>query len=86
MPTVSTFYGIKIQMFHNDHGVDHFLAKYAEHKVVIAVDSNEVIVGEIPTAKMKLVEAWAVIHHRELVENANRIRQGKAPHKIKGLK
>lgn len=86
MPTVSNFYGIKIRMYTDEHGIVHFHAKSAEHTVVVAVGSLEIIVGELPTNKQKLVDAWAVIHHKELIENANRIERGEKPFKIPGLK
>jgi hypothetical protein len=35
MPTISTFYGILIQMFWNDHAPPHFHALYAEDEVLI---------------------------------------------------
>jgi hypothetical protein len=34
MPTISTFYGIIIQMFFDDHVPPHFHAKYAEFKAI----------------------------------------------------
>jgi hypothetical protein len=32
MPTISSFYGILIQIFWRDHGPPHFRARDAEHK------------------------------------------------------
>ena len=87
MPTVSDFYGIKIQVFHNDHGIPHFRALCSNGQdVVYSIATLEHIIGEIPTNKQKLVEAWAIIHHKELIENGKRVEQGLRPHKIKGLK
>jgi hypothetical protein len=37
MPTISTFYGILIQMFWRDHEPPHFHALYAEHEVLIDI-------------------------------------------------
>ncbi len=88
MPTVSDFYGIVIRMFYDEHhhNIPHFHAQYAEHKVVINARTLEVIIGEIPSNKLKLVEAWAIIHRAEIDENVRRIDRGEKPHKIKGLK
>lgn len=35
MPTLSTFYGILIQMLWQDHPRPHFHALYAEHEALI---------------------------------------------------
>ena len=32
MPTISTFYGILIRMFFNDHAPPHFHVQYAEFR------------------------------------------------------
>jgi hypothetical protein len=37
VPTISTFFGIVIQMFWNAHGPPHFHALYAEHEAVIDI-------------------------------------------------
>lgn len=58
----------------------------AEFEAVFNINTLEIIVGELPTTKQKLVEAWALIHHKELAANANRIKNGKAPLKIQPLK
>jgi hypothetical protein len=36
-------------------------------EAVISIPSGEVIVGEIATNKMKLLQAWIEIHREELV-------------------
>jgi len=43
MPTLSTFYGIVIQMFWQDHPPPHFHALYAEHEALIDIQTLHVI-------------------------------------------
>jgi len=43
MPTISTFYGILIKMFFNDHQPAHFHAEYAEFKATIDIKKLEII-------------------------------------------
>ena len=40
MPTISSFYGILIRMFYNDHGPPHFHARYGEFEATIFRVSN----------------------------------------------
>jgi hypothetical protein len=40
MPTLSTFYGIKITMNYNDHPPPHFHAEYQEYEAIIEICSG----------------------------------------------
>jgi Domain of unknown function (DUF4160) len=43
MPTISSFYGILIQMFWRDHAPPHFHALYAEHEAFERSSSLRVV-------------------------------------------
>ena len=72
MPRISTFYGIVIAMFWDDHPPPHFHAQYGEHHATISVDDFAVIEGVLPRRALKLVIEWATIHQHELRENWRR--------------
>ena len=70
MPIVSMFYGIIIYMYALDtkqHHLPHIHIEYQGQEAVIGIPDGELIVGELPTNKMKLVQAWIEIHQEELV-------------------
>ena len=69
MPTISTFYGILIQMFWNDHAPPHFHALYAEYEVLIDIHTLEVVRGSMPRRALTLVLEWAFEHRAELLED-----------------
>lgn len=48
MPTISSFYGILIQIFWNDHPPPHFHALYAEYEVLIDIRTFMVLEGAFP--------------------------------------
>jgi len=48
MPTISSFFGIVIQMFWREHAPPHFHAMYAEFEVEIDIRTLEVIKGSLP--------------------------------------
>lgn len=50
------------------HNMPHIHAEYFGDEVVVALDGT-VLEGEIPQAKMKLLEAWMVIHPDDLEAN-----------------
>ena len=74
VPRVSEFYGIVVEMFHNEHGPPHFHAKYAEYKVTIGIGPVRVLQGHLPARAERLVIEWAVLHERELADNWERAR------------
>ncbi|MBZ0090329.1 MAG: DUF4160 domain-containing protein [Thermoanaerobaculia bacterium] len=69
MPTISRFFGIRILMFHDEHGRPHFHARYAEHDASLAIDTLEVLAGSLPRRAMALVLEWAMLHRPELRGN-----------------
>jgi hypothetical protein len=42
MPTISTFYGIIVRMFYDEHGPPHFRVAYQGYDAVIEINSFEV--------------------------------------------
>jgi hypothetical protein len=73
-PTVSTFYGIAIRMYVNDHDPPHFHAMYAEHECVFVISDLSVLRGGLPNRALGLVREWAGLHKGELIENWQRCR------------
>lgn len=88
MPTLSVFYGIKVMMYFMDnqeHHTPHFHVKYAEYKASIAIESGEMIVGNFPKKKLKLVQAWVELHQEELITNWKLASEGEQINKIEPL-
>ncbi len=50
MPTISTFFGVVIQMSWREHGPPHFHAMYGEHEAVIDIRELRVTRGSWPAA------------------------------------
>jgi hypothetical protein len=69
MPTISTFYGILIQMFWSDHAPPHFHALYAEHEVRVDIRTLGVLEGEMPRRALAMILEWAQEHRAELMED-----------------
>ena len=88
MPILSFFYGLIVRMYREvtgKHHKPHIHVEYGDSKVVIALD-GEILEGSIPKSKMKLVEAWMVIHHEDLEANWKLLSQGEEYFKIEPLK
>ena len=85
MPTISTFYGIVIQMFWQDHGPPHFHALYAEHEAIIDIRELQVVRGSLPRRATTLVLEWASQHQDALLEDWELCRSLKPPKPIDPL-
>ena len=88
MPTISMFYGLLIRMFFRDtekHHAPHIHAEYQGMVAVYAIPDGQVLSGELPPNKHKLVIAWIEIHKEDLLANWELAVTGHTPFLIKGL-
>ena len=72
MAVLSIFYGIIISMFYGDnkqHKQPHIHVKYQDMKAVFSIPDGEILSGAIPEKKVKLVQAWIVMHEEDLMAN-----------------
>ncbi|WXT99534.1 MAG: hypothetical protein Ctma_0233 [Catillopecten margaritatus gill symbiont] len=88
MPVISMFYGMIVQMFYLDnqkHNAPHIHVNYAEYDVVLSIPEGEVLAGEMPSKKLKLISAWIEIHQEDLMADWRLAIDGNPPFKIKPL-
>ena len=82
MPELTRFYGIIIRMYmepQTQHKRPHFHAYYQEYVAIYGVDRLELLTGSLPRRQQRLVEAWAELHHDELMDDWNRLQSGQLP-------
>ncbi len=48
MPRISTFYGIVVMMYYNDHSPAHFHVRYGDHQAQIRIATLEPLAGWLP--------------------------------------
>lgn len=51
----SAFFGILIRMYYDDHNPPHFHAYYGEHEAIIAIQTLEVMEGNLPKRALAMV-------------------------------
>jgi len=89
MPTISMFYGIIVYLYYMDnkqHHTPHIHAKYQNDEVVVSIETGQVLEGNIPPSKLKLLLAWMEIHKDELIADWNLAVEGEKPYKIEPLR
>jgi hypothetical protein len=77
VPELCRFFGIIIAMYHRDHGVPHFHAKYGDHRASFAIEDLRLLEGELPRRVTALVLEWAFEHRAELMDNWQKAAAGK---------
>ena len=89
MPAISMFYGIIIYMYFMDnkqHKLPHIHVKYQEYEVIVEIPNGDILEGNIPKPKMKLLKAWVEIHQDELIADWELAVSGEQPFKIDPLR
>ena len=72
MPRISSFYGIDIEMYFDDHAPPHFHTRYGGQEALIVIATGDVYAGALPGRALRLVREWRVAHRDELVRNFDR--------------
>lgn len=49
------------------NNLTHIHAKYQNYSAVIAIETGELIEGQIPLSKQRLLAAWVEIHREDLL-------------------
>jgi hypothetical protein len=72
-------------MYYNDHGPPHFHAHYGEFEAAIAINTGELLAGQLPPRVLGLVQEWREYHITELTEDWNLAQARKPLKRIKPL-
>lgn len=86
---IAMFYGIIVSMYYFDnrrHQRPHIHVRYQDEEVVLSIPEGDILEGELKANKMKLVQAWIVIHQDELMANWELAREGQSVFRIDPLK
>jgi hypothetical protein len=69
MPTIAIFFGIVVRMWHDDHPPAHIHAEYQGFEALIAIESGEVMQGNLPRKVAAILKEWCNTHREELRAN-----------------
>jgi hypothetical protein len=85
VPIISTFFGIVVRMFYQEHEPGHFHAEYQGQQATFLF-SGELLAGEIRSGTARrLIREWAAEHRGELEANWARMKVGQALERIRPL-
>ena len=69
MPTIYLLNSIKIDIYSREHLPPHFHAIYAEHEILIIIDTLDTYIGSIPQAQYRQIIDWAKNNQEFLMNN-----------------
>ena len=85
MPIISTFFGIVIRMYYQEHGVPHFHAEYQGQQVTLTFD-GKILAGALRSrTALRLIEEWAERHRDDLERNWQRVQAREPLERIEPL-
>lgn len=73
-------------MYWRDHNPPHFHAMYGGEEAQVVIDDCRVLAGSLPRTALKLVDEWAALHRRELLNNRYRAQECDSLVSIPGLR
>ena len=68
------------------HNCPHIHAEYGEFEASFSIEDASLLSGNLPTSKLRLVQAWIEIHKDELLADWDLAVSGEHPYKIDPLK
>ncbi len=84
VPILSTFFGIIIRMWHDDHPPPHVHVEYQGFEALVSIHDGEVSQGRLPKRAAALVRDWCVMHRAELLNNWERAQRFESLERIQG--
>ncbi|MFP4383428.1 MAG: DUF4160 domain-containing protein [Spirochaetia bacterium] len=89
MAIISMFYGIIISLYFFDnrrHKKPHIHVQYQDEQAVVSIPDGEILEGTIKSNKLKLIQAWLIIHKDEIMADWKLASEGNEIFKIDPLK
>jgi hypothetical protein len=85
MPVISSFFGIIVRMYYNEHNPPHIHVEFQMKKAVVDFKGNILKGGLESRTALKLVREWIDLHSVELLDDWNAACAGRSIKKIDPL-
>jgi hypothetical protein len=72
VPRISSFYGIDIEMYFDDHAPPLLEARYRRQEALIVIETGDVYAGALPGRALRLVREWLAPHRDDIACNFDR--------------
>lgn len=89
MPCISMFYGVLVYMYwydNQEHKFPHIHVRYQGNEAAFNIITGEILNGNLPVNKKKMIEVWIDLHRDELLADWELAIQGSELFKIDPLR
>jgi Domain of unknown function (DUF4160) len=89
MPTISVFYGLIVMLYFFDderHHLPHIHVRYQDSEASFSILDGSLLAGNLPVAKLRLMQAWIEIHREDLMANWQLASIGEKPFPVEPLR
>ncbi len=84
MPIISTFFGMIVRMWHDDHPPPHVHVEYQGFEALVNIYTGEIERGKLPKKAAQIVKEWCLKHQAELLHDWELAQQFEPLEKIPG--
>lgn len=85
MPIISTFFGIVVRVFHEDHEPPHVHVQYGEYKAVVQIATGRVLAGRLPPRVKRILLEWLRLRRVEVMRTWIIARDQRIPPRVRPL-
>jgi len=58
MPVISTFLGIIVRIYHDDHAPPHVHVQYGEFEAIVEISTGRMLGGRLPPRVKRILVEW----------------------------
>jgi hypothetical protein len=85
MPVISTFLGIIVRMYHDDHNPPHVHVQYGEFEAIVEISTGRLLAGRLPPRVRRLLGEWLRARRAAVTRAWHLARQHRTPPRIRPL-
>jgi len=85
MPVISTFLGIIVRVYHDDHNPPHVHVQYGEFEAIMGIATGRILEGHLPPRVVRILKEWLLLRRAEVMRAWDRAQQHRIPPRVRPL-
>jgi len=85
MPVISTFLGIVVRVYHDDHNPPHVHVQYGEFEAIVEIATGRMLSGRLPPRVKRLVLEWLQLRRAAVKRAWTLARKHRTPPRVRPL-
>ena len=85
MPVISTFLGIIVRVYHDDHEPPHVHVQYGEFEAIVEISTGRVLAGRLPPRVKRALIEWLRARRSAVTKAWQFARRHRTPPRVRPL-